>query len=173
MARNPDNAKIWEDARVFLSDATTRPALPADVDEEFATGWNETGILDGDDGFSEERGSDETKHYGWGVGLIKVGGKNYELSRTFSPLEDNEQVRGLVWPGSTATKLKLPKPVYRWIAFENTSDFGEVERLISIKRARIWVPNNNRNESDITKWEVQAMFFADDAKDIFDRQVAA
>ena len=174
MARNPDNAKIWQDARVFASDAETRPALPLDIDDPFdELTWLEVGILDGADGFGEERGSSETKHYGWGIGLIKVGANQFELNRTFSPLEDNDVVRGMVWPGSTASKLKLPKPVYRWLAFETDSDFGDRERLITTKRARIWVPSNNRNESDITKWEVQAALFADGSNDVFDRQVPA
>jgi hypothetical protein len=171
MTRNPDNVKIWQDARVFLASAAVRPAIPEDIDDPFATGWEEAGILDGEDGFGEEREQDESKYYGWGIGLIKVGGRNYGLSRTWSPLEDNVVIRGLVWPGSTDTKLKLPKPVHRWIGFETDSDFGEKERLISTKRARIWVPSNNRNESDITKWEVQTALFADGSGDVFDRQV--
>ncbi|WP_280247732.1 hypothetical protein [Nocardia abscessus] len=173
MARDPDNVKIWSDARVFLAIGDTRPAIPTDVDTAFGTGWEEAGILDGEDGFGEERSQDESEFFGWGIGLIKVGGRNYGLSRTWSPLEDNPVIRGLVWPGSTDTKLALPKPVYRWIAFETDSDFGDRERLIATKRARIWVPNNNRNESDITKWEVQTKLFADGAGDVFDRQIPA
>ncbi|MDG3012146.1 hypothetical protein G4X40_18550 [Rhodococcus sp. D2-41] len=173
MARNPDLAKIWADARVFLSDAPTRPALPTDIATDVDDAiWPEAGILDGDDGFSEDRSSDEAKHYGWGIGLIKIGAKNFELSRKFSPLEDNPTVRGLVWPGSTETKLVMPKPVYRWIGFETTSDFGDKERLWSTQRARIWVPANNRNESDITKWEVQCGLFANGAGELFDRQAS-
>lgn len=171
MARDPDNVKIWSDAHVWLSDAETRPTLPTSTEDPFATGWEEAGILDGEDGMPEERSQEESKFYGWGIGLIKVGGRNFELSRTFSPLEDNEVVRGLVWPGSTDSKLKLPKPVYRWIAFETDSDFGDTERLIATKRARLWVPNNNRTESDITKWEVQVSLFADGSGDVFDRQI--
>lgn len=172
MARNPDNAKIWQDARVFASSADVRPTLPIDVDTAFdPEDWPEVGILDGADGFGEERGSSETKHYGWGIGLIKIGANQFELTRTFSPLEDNDVVAEMVWPGSTATKRKLPKPVYRWLAFETDSDLGDRERLITTKRARIWVPSNNRNEADITKWEVQAALFADGSNDVFDRQV--
>jgi hypothetical protein len=173
VARNPDNVKIWQDARVFLAEGDERPTIPTDITTDFGTGWEEVGILDGEDGIGEERSQEESKFYGWGIGLIKVGSRNFELSRTFSPLEDNEIVRGLVWPGSTDTKLALPKPVYRWIAFETDSDLGDTERLIAIKRARIWVAANNRNESDITKWEVTANLFADGSGDVFDRQVPA
>ena len=171
MAKDPDNVHIWANAAVRLFDGATRPVLPADIDTPFTElAFPEVGILDGDAGFGEERSVDETKHFGWGIGLIKIGSKNYELSRTFSPLEDNAVVRGLVWPGSTATKILMPKPVYRWIAFENTSDEGLVERLVSTRKARIWVAANARNESDITKWEVSVNLFANGADEVFDRQ---
>lgn len=171
MARDPDNVKIWSDAHVWLSDAETRPTLPTDVSEEFGTGWVEVGILDGEDGMPEERAQEESKFYGWNIGLVKVSSRNRELSRTFSPIEDNEVVRGLVWPGSTATKVPMPTPVMRWIAFETDDDFGARERLIATRRARLWVPANTINETDATKWEVQTQLFADGNGDVFDRQI--
>ncbi|WP_306358850.1 MULTISPECIES: hypothetical protein [unclassified Nocardia] len=170
MALDPNNVKIWQDAHVWLSSEATRPAIPADIDTAFATGWEEAGILNGDDGLTEDRSNDETKHYGWNIGLIKIGSKNYELMRKFSPLEDNPVIRQLVWPGSTAAKLPMPKPVYRWIAFETDSDLGDRERLIATMRARLWVPANARNESDPTKWEVNVNLFADGSGDVFDVQ---
>lgn len=178
MARNPENVNIWQDARVWLSLAATRPTLPIDADTavteaEFATGWGEFGILDGDAGFGEERSSDETKHYGWGIGLVKIGNKNFELSRTFSCLEDNEATRAVLWPGSTDTKLVMPKPVHVWLGFETVSDAGKVERLWTVSKSRLTVPNNNRNESDITKIEITANIFANGAGELFDRQVSA
>ncbi len=171
MALNPDNAKIWKFAHVFLSDATTRPDLPANVSAEFdEEDWPEAGILSGDDGFGEDRSNAETKHTGWGIGLIKIGSKDYELSRKMVFLEDNEVTRGVVYPGSSATKIAMPRPVYRWLAFETDSDLGDRERLITTRPARLWVPTNNRNEADLTKWEVQINLFSDGTGNVFDRQ---
>lgn len=173
MTRNPDNTKIWIDAAVRLSLALARPELPESIDEDWDDElWPEVGILDGDDGFGEERSSDETKHFGWGIGLIRIGTKNFELARTFSPLENNATTRSIITPGSTATKIKMPKPVHAWLAFETDSDVGDKERLITTRRARLWVPADNRNESDITKWEVTANVFADGNDDVFDRQAS-
>lgn len=170
MARDPDNVKIWQDAHVYVAlGVSTRPEVPADIDTAFAAAWEEVGILDGDAGFPEDRSSDETKTYGWGIGLIKIGAKNFELSRKMTLLEDNETTQAIVNPGSTATKVALPKPVLGFIAFETASDIGDIERLISIKAARLWVPANNRNESDVTKSEVTIGLFADGAGNIFDR----
>lgn len=174
MARNPDNAPLWQDARVYVSDAAVRPALPEDVDAPFdPEDWPEVGILDGADGFGEARSSSENKFFGWGIGMIKIGASQFEMTRTMSLLEDNAVTRTIVFPGSTATKIALPKPVYRWLAFETDSDVNTRERLTTTKRARLWVPTNNRTEPDLTKWEVQIGLFADSANDVFDRQAAA
>lgn len=175
MARDPGNVNIWTDARIFFAPATAaRPAMPltaaAEIDELV---WDEFGILDGDAGIGEERSNDETKHYGWGLGLIKIGNKNFELSRTFSCLEDNDATRAILWPGSTETKLKMPKPVDGYLAFETTSDTARVERLFTIRPARLSLPSNARNESDITKLEITAALFADGTGDVFDRQISA
>ena len=172
MARDPDNVKIWQDARVYVAlGVDTRPALPTTISDPFATGWEEVGILDGDAGFSEDRSSDESKHFGWGIGLIKIGAKNFELARKMTMLEDNETTRAIAFPGSTATAVLMPKPVRGFIAFETDSDLGDIERLISTKPARLWVPANNRNESDVTKLEVNIGLFADGTGKVFDRQV--
>ena len=171
MARNPDNAKIWQDAHVYVGlDITAAPTAPTDIDTAFGTGWDEVGILDGDAGFAEDRSSDETKAYGWGIGLIKIGAKNFELSRTMTLLEDNETTRAIAFPGSTETAVMMPKPVLAYVAFQTDSDLGDIERLISKKPARLWVPANNRNESDVTKLEVQIGLFADGTGQIFTRQ---
>lgn len=175
MARNPDNATIWQDARVWTAvGSAARPVLPltadAAVDEE---DFFEFGILDGEDGFGEERSFDETEHFGWGLGLIKIGTRNFKLNRTLSALEDNETTRSVLWPGSTETVLTMPKPTSLWLGFETTSDLGKVERLWTKRPARLTVPSNNRNESDITKLEITANIFADGSGNLFDRQVSA
>lgn len=180
MARSPENVNIWQDARVWLSLASTRPVLPLTADEavaetDFTTGWGEFGILDGEAGFGEERSFDETEHFGWGIGLIKIGTRNFKLNRTLSALEDNEATRAVVWPGSTATKLMMPKPVNAWLGFETTSDLGNVERLFTVSRARLTVPANNRNESDITRYEITANIFGKSVGEnieLFDRQAS-
>ncbi|MFE3060714.1 hypothetical protein [Nocardia sp. NPDC059236] len=170
MARDPDNVKIWQDAHVYVSAAAVRPALPTDIDADMPVGWDEVGILNGGDGFPEDRSNSETKHSGWGIGIVKMGSKDFELTRKFSPLEDNEITQAIVNPGATATKILMPKPVYRWLGFETDSDLGDKERLFTVLRARLWVPANSRNESDITKWEVTCNVFANGASEVFDRQ---
>lgn len=182
MARNPENASIWTDARVYMSTAVERPAIPADItasvteanDYDFAAGWIDFGLLDGENGFGEERSSDETKHYAWGAGLIKIGNRNFELTRTFTLLEpENPSVQAVLWPGSTDTKLVMPKPLYAWLGFETVSDQGRKERLFTVQRAQLSTPSNNRNESDLTRVEVTAYIIGKTVGsnvEMFDRQ---
>lgn len=172
MSRNPDNTHIWQDARVWTADGTLpRPTLPTTAGTAVnESNWFEFGILDGEDGFGEERSSDETEHFGWGLGLIKIGTRNFKLNRTLSALEDNVTTRSVLWPGSSATKLYMPKPKYLWLGFDTVSDLGLVERLWTVRPSRLTVPNNNRNESDITKLEITANIFANGSNELFDRQ---
>ncbi|MEV5394486.1 hypothetical protein [Nocardia farcinica] len=170
MALDPDNVKIWEYARVFVSFAVDRPALPASIDADYGTDWEEVGILSGDDGITEDRASSESKHFGWGIGLIKAGDKNFELTRKFWVLEDNATTQKIVNPGSTATKILMPKHTYAWLGFETDSDLGDKERLTTTRRAKLKVPANNRTESDPTKWEVNVLLFANGLGEVFDRQ---
>lgn len=174
MARNADNVKIWTDAWIYVSDSMERPELPTDVDTPVdPLLWPDIGLLNGDNGFGNSRSIDESQTFGWGAGLVKVSGRNVGLTGSFTPIEDNEIVRSLVWPGSTASKLALPRPVYRWLAFATQDDFENPERLFTTKRARLWVPEDTKNESDATSWEVQYSLFADEEGFVFDRQVAA
>lgn len=174
MARNPDNAKLWTDAWVSVATGPTRPTLPATIDAVLPVDYVDTGLLDGEAGIGEERSSDRTEHFGWGAGIVKVGNRNFKVAGTFTPLEDNVEIRSILWgPGSSATALYMPKPVYRWLAFETLDDAAKKERLFTTRPAELWIPNNNRNESDISKWEVQYTLFADGTGKIFDRQVAA
>lgn len=174
MSRDPSKVNIWIDARIWFAPGNApRPEIPLTAEAAVAEpDWFELGILDGDAGIGEERSNDETKHYGWGIGLIKIGNKNFELTRTFSCLEDNIATRKILWPGSTETSLKMPKPVDGYLGFETVSDTGQTERLWTPRPARLSVPDNNRNESDITKLEITASVFADGANQVFERQVA-
>lgn len=172
MARTPENAHIWQDARVWTAPGNLpRPALPTDAGTAVnESNWFEFGILDGDDGIGESRESDETEHFGWGIGLIKIGEKNFKLTRTLSALEDNAITRSVLWPGSTNTKIVMPKAANLWLGFDTINDSGKTERLWTTRPSRLKVPSNNRNESDITKLEITANIFANGLGELFDRQ---
>lgn len=180
MARNPLNVNIWEDAWVYIAFVTgARPAIPADLWEPFdPDDWPEVGLLNGEDGFTEARSREESKHYAWGTGLYRRGSKNYETGGSFAMLEQNATTDKLIYPGSvrptsgtTTTKQKMPRGVMGYLALETRSDIQNRERRISTMPAEFWIENNDRNESDPTKWAVNYVLFADGSGDIFDWQL--
>lgn len=170
--RNPDNVNIWIDANVYVTeDPTAVP--PATIDAELAAAWLLVGILDGGDGFGEDRAWNESKHFGWGIGLIRKSFSQFELTRTFTALEDNPTTRKMLYPGSTDTVVKVPRPAELFVCFETISDVGGKERLFTKRKATTWCSENNRNESDLTKFPFSVSVYADGANELFTRQATA
>lgn len=158
MAGNPMNASLWKEADVYVAE-DIKTKNPADETEEFGPGWGLVGLLDGEDGFSEERDQDKDDHFAWGGILVKTGRGNFKLTKSFSALEDNAVTRQLIWPGSTPGKIVVPKPKPIKIAFETRED-GKVRRLITALYAEVDLDGDlTENESDLTKYELEATIF--------------
>ncbi len=180
MAGNPDNAILWDRADVYvlrpdvLQDGETiADYLPASIDAEFGPEWDLVGLLNGDAGFGEERNWDETDHSAWGYGVIKVGSRNFAMTRTWTALEtENETNRYLYSPGDTRTKVKVAKPANVYVAFEKTSDAGDVKRLISTRPARVSAPSKTENEADLASLEFSARIFPNTDYELFFKQDA-
>lgn len=169
MSGTPENASLWADADVYIS-TNLSATLPATTSDPFGVDWDLVGLLDGDDGFEEERDEDKSDYYAWGGVLVKTSRKNFKLTKKFSVLEDNDVTRSLIWPGSTATELIVPRPANILIAFE-TSENGKVKRLITRERAQVDVDGSIKdNESDLTKVTLAATIYPDGDGVLFDRQ---
>src|SRR5450756_2772371 len=87
-------------------------------------------------------------------------------------LEDNVATRSLIWPGSSATEIKVPVPVNILIAFE-TRTGGKVRRLISANYAQVDVDGSIKDsEEDLTKATLVASIFPTTASPgvLFNRQ---
>ncbi|MBW0270780.1 hypothetical protein ATM97_07105 [Nocardia sp. MH4] len=159
LERNPDAVQIFADAAIFVGKTLT-PTMPATIEDEFDSTWDNLGILNGDDGVKNAREWDTTEHFGWGIGLYKKGYKNYKENRVFTCLESNNTTRRIAHPGSTATQVRVPRPGNFILGFEFINDLGVPERLITARPATCWIPNLDRNESDPTGHEVTADIFA-------------
>ncbi len=169
--RNPDASKIYGQAWVYAAvGSAPRPVLPLTAEDPM-TLWTDLGLLDGDKGFEESREVDSKKFYGWGHGKFKTTKKNHDVSGKFTMFQE-EEAEQFVWPDSTATKRRLPKSVLTWLCFETLDDAGILKREFTTMRSEIWVPSNNRNESDPSQWEIQYELFADSNGDLFDVQVS-
>lgn len=168
MSGTPANASVWADADVYI--ATIGTALPADTSTPFSGSWSLVGLLDGGDGFEESRSEDKKDHYAWGGILVATTRKNFKLTKKFSVLEDNVATRSLIWPGSSATSIIVPKPANILIAFE-TRTGGKVKRLISANYAQVDVAGGIKDgEEDLTKVQLEATIFPTAGGVLFTRQ---
>lgn len=168
MSGTPANASVWADADVYI--APTGTAHPADASTPFGSGWLLAGLLDGGDGFEESRNEDKKDHYAWGGILVATTRKNFKLTKKFTLLEDNTTTRSMIWPGSTATSIIIPRPADILIAFE-TRVGGKVKRLISADHAQVDLVGSLKDgEEDLTKAQMEATIFPTTAGVLFTRQ---
>jgi len=165
MSGTPANASVWADADVYI--APIGSTIPADTSTPFSGAWSLVGLLDGSDGFEESRDEDVKDHFGWGGILIATSRKNFKLTKKFSVLEDNAATRSLIWPGSTATQIIVPRPANLMVAFE-TRTGSKVRRVISKNYAQVTVDGAIKDsEEDLTKRPLAAVIFPDSAGVLF------
>lgn len=100
MAGNPTNAAVWGGADVLIAPVGT--AIPVG-NAAFGAGWEYVGLLDGGQGFEESIEQDSTDHTAWGYGVIATTYGNTKITKTFTALEENEVVMGLVYDTSGMT----------------------------------------------------------------------
>jgi hypothetical protein len=94
MAGNTANAAVWGEADVLIAPIGT--AIPT-TNAAFAAEWEFVGLLDGGQGFAEGIETESTDHDAWGYGTILTTYKAQKLTKTFTALEENEVVMGLVY----------------------------------------------------------------------------
>lgn len=159
MSGDTTNVNIWAFAQVWVASLGT--ALPADVNAAFPAGWAEVGLLDGDQGFEEDRSEDVKKHFAWGNILCAITRSKFEHTKKFTVLEDNPTTRSLIWPGSTATSTIVPVPIDQLIAFVTTTG-GKTRRKIASYKAQVDVDGKvSVNETDLASVDLIATIFPD------------
>lgn len=164
---NPQNASLWRNADVYVT-TDLNATNPADADTPFGAEWGLVGLLDGDDGFEDERDEDREDHYAWGGIIVRTSRKNFKLTRKVTLLEDNEVTRQLIWPGSTETEIVVPRPIPVKIAFE-TREGARVRRLITRSHGEFDLDGAiKESESELTKYPVAATIFPDGKGVLFD-----
>lgn len=172
MSGDPTKASLWADADVYIGDDLTA-AVPATATTAFGVTWKLTGLLDGEGGFAQTREEAKEDHYAWGGILVRTSRRNFKLAVKFWVLEDNVTTRRLVWPGSPAGSLIVPRPVPIKMAFE-TKEGAKVHRLITARHAEVDVTADIvDNESSLTKYELTATIFPTSAGVLFTEQSAA
>jgi hypothetical protein len=100
MSGNPTNAAVWGGADVLIAPIGT--AIPVG-NAAFAAGWKYVGLLDGGQGFEESIETTSTDHEAWGYGVIATTYKGTKVTKTFTGLEENATIMGLVYDVSGMT----------------------------------------------------------------------
>jgi uncharacterized protein YjdB len=111
-----------------------------------------------------------TEFWAWGGILIRTTRRNFSMTKKFVALEDNAITAGLVYPGSTPTKIKVPKRHLFKIAFQ-TWDGEKSKRVISTRYAEVTeVGTIKESENELTKYELTVRIYATADGDLFDVQ---
>jgi uncharacterized protein YjdB len=145
--------------------------LPASADAPFGSDWQLVGLLDGDEGFPEGRDEDTDDKYAWGGILVRTSRSHFKLTKSFTALEDNEVTRKLVWPGSTETKIRVPRPEKVKVAFETREGEKKVRRLATSLYAECALDGDHgENETNLESATIACVIFPTSDGDLFDRQ---
>ncbi|WP_349318863.1 hypothetical protein [Mycolicibacterium canariasense] len=181
MAGNPSNVRLYTEADVFVYKQPVLAAedIPADVTESFNTTvawdavnqatvkWGYLGILVGADGIDTQREWNETDITGWGYGTILVASKDFKATVTVNAREDNPVVQSILWPGSSDTTLVVPDPAHLFFGFEKRTADGYIDRRITKRPSRLWIPGEKDVEGDSTPRELSARIFPNSARELF------
>jgi hypothetical protein len=169
MSGDPTKANLWTDADVYVS-WNLNATLPANAETPFGSDWKLVGLLDGDEGFPETRDEDTDDKFAWGGILVRTSRQHFKLTKNFTALEDNDTTRKLVWPGSSATRVKVPRPEKVLVAFE-TREGEKVRRLITSQYAECSLDGDHgENETDLESATIAATIYPSSDGYLFERQ---
>jgi uncharacterized protein YjdB len=169
MSGDPTKANLWADADVYLS-TNLSATLPADANTPFGPDWDLAGLLDGDDGFPETRDEDTDDKFAWGGILVRTSRQHFKLTKSFTALEDNDVTYSLIWPGSTANMIKVPKPARVLLGFE-VREGDKIRRLITALYAEVSLDGDHgENETDLESATLACTIFPTSDGDLFHRQ---
>lgn len=169
MSGDPTKANLWTDADVYVS-TNLAAALPADANTPFGVDWSLVGLLDGDDGFPETRDEDTDDKFAWGGVLVRTSRQHFKLTKSCTCLEDNDTTYALIWPGSTKTRIKVPRPARVLVAFE-VREGDKVRRLITSQYAEASLDGDHgENETDLESATLAFTIFPTADGWLFERQ---
>lgn len=140
MAGDTANPRVWLNGDVYT--APVGSTAPVNVAAAWDTAWKAVGLLS-EDGLTEAREEDSTDHYAWGGILVRTTRSHHKRSFSFTVLEDNLVVFGLVAPGSTAatataiTTRTIKVPTVNVVAFGVEMKDGTVTKRLVIPRGEV------------------------------------
>jgi len=173
MAGNASNTQLWNGADVFIAPEGT--SGPTDLTTAWAASWEAAGLLDGEEGFTEEREEESSEHYAWGGILYRKTRSQHKRTIKFVALEDNAVTFDLVNPGSTRTatggvrtsKVKVPTTKRFAIGFE-TRDGEKIKRRIVQSAEVAEIGEIKESETDPTVYEITVIIYPEADGTLYD-----
>lgn len=168
MTGNAKNTAQWAGADVFIT-RDPNVSAPSDLITPWATGWEAVGLLDGEEGFTEEREDETSERFAWGGVLVRRSKSKHKRTIRFVALEDNSTTFGLVNPGSDRTTLngirrstvKVPVAGDRFsIGFE-TRDGSRIKRRVVDTAEVQEVAEIKESETEPTIYDITVVIFPD------------
>lgn len=161
---NTKNTSLWQGADVFIAEVGTDG--PTDVTTEWAEAWKLVGLLDGEEGFTEERDQDTNEYYAWGGILYRRTSSKHKRTFKFVAIEDNDVVFDLVNPGSDRahanglinSTVKVPV-TKRFAVGMEVRDGDRCKRRIIGQAEVSEVGEIKESEEDPTVYEITVMVF--------------
>lgn len=168
------NSRSWDDANVYVAfkDGSGQfPALPNTINDPMPAGWEEIGLLDGNQGFVEGMTETVTDSFAWGQRLMSRRRSDQVVTKSFTAHETNETTDRLQHITEDEGVLKQfqspPEQVLVCFEKEDTTK-GVTERQITANYAEIAV-NGDKTENETTPKAVPfiATIFPDEDKALF------
>jgi hypothetical protein len=173
MAGDATNTSLWDGADVYV--ALEGTAGPTDLASAWGAEWSPVGLLDGEEGFTEERDEDTGEHYAWGGVLYRRTKSKHKRTIAFVALEDNAITFRLRNPGSdrssangvVTSKIKVPTGYRFAIGFE-VRDGDKIKRRV-VKHAEVEeVGEVKESETDPTVYEFTVVIFPEADGTLYD-----
>ncbi|MDR6868718.1 hypothetical protein J2Y69_003342 [Microbacterium resistens] len=168
MAGNAKNTAQWAGADVYIT-RDPNVAAPTDLIAPWALGWAVVGLLDGEEGFTEEREDETSERFAWGGILVRRSKSKHKRTIRFVALEDNSTTFGLVNPGSDRESLngtrrsvvKVPVAGDRFsIGFETRDGDRKKRRVVETAEVQE-VAEIKESETEPTVYDITVVIFPD------------
>ncbi|MFB8763083.1 hypothetical protein [Nocardiopsis alba] len=164
-----DNASVWAYADVYVAPlGSTIPQGGRPFDES----WEQVGLLDGEEGFTETLEAETEDLYAWGGILVASTHNNFKVTRKFLPFEDNKAVYDIMYPGHDVEfgeggrfegNINVPDLQAKFmIAFE-TRTGDVIKRTVSANYAQVAERGEStENATEIAKREITVAIYPTD-----------
>ncbi|WGH21361.1 major tail protein [Arthrobacter phage Emotion] len=164
MAGNASNTQLWQGADVFVAPNGTEG--PEDLTTAWDVAYKAVGLLDGEEGVTQEREEESSEHYAWGGILYRRTKSQHKRTFKFVALEDNAVTFGLVNPGSTRSatggvrtaKIKVPTTEKIAVGFE-FRDGDTVKRRWAKSAEVTEIGEIKESETDPTVYEITVVVY--------------